>query len=95
MRIRRIVERMWRIQEKFPVRTIETAEKGTEEGIRGNAHKWENAGSHGNMCLSIVLSPNLHVRLYRCSSSNTVSVLEDRLCCPPGNTQTCLAAHIL
>lgn len=43
--MRRIAECMWRIQEKFPIRTKETR---TKKGLRDNAHGPKNAGFQDN-----------------------------------------------
>lgn len=61
---KRTVECMWGIQEKFPVRTMETTEKGTEKGMRGDTHRSENAELHESVYLfPFVLSPSLHKRV--------------------------------
>lgn len=43
---------------------METTEKGTEKGMRGDAHRSENAELHESMYLfPFVLSPSLHKRV--------------------------------
>lgn len=45
-----------RIQEKIPVRTRETPEKGREKGKRESTHRSKDAGFLGSMCFPFVLS---------------------------------------